>query len=476
MSQTKWLAAAALLLLFPVSAHADANTLVGNRASLEGAAHYEARLIGLASQNATQHADLIVIRATVGTMQVDQEQYVRSAGIGLTPANRTTSTQNLRQAVASGFDLHAKNRILILPANGQTGIHAELAKAQWQAALPGTSDYTPWASRSRPHINIDRTAAISHAQDAGVVTVEAPFRIVAWGADFTLTSPAGKKAVSTGSSGEMLAPGLEQHTEREAFLDVQAGNVTFPLAGQTEVYVANLALSVSAGAIILQNPAGSLPFGSAAVPAGAKELRLDAPFATQLAANGQSLAVAFTVPPSEAAVDGAVIRPPGGENLWILMVGIMVVAALPAGAVAVRQMRHRGRLRSLDRSMTSKHFEEGLAQAKVIRRRRPTNPDALVAESLGLIQTERFTEAIAVLEQPGWTTSLEPLRNMMRAAAQVGLGQRDRALECLASCLRQAPDLAFEAAASPLLAGLVREAQQRIRQPFGATGASPGHP
>lgn len=469
-----------VILCFPLAtAQVDglpAESLVGSDAELAGTAHVEADLAGLVAANSSLAFEAIHLEVRSGALEVDEQRVdVMAVGVGLTPATETSSHDEIRQASVSSFSPHSVNRILLVPIGDRPQLVAALGESTWTSSLDTGLEFAPWGSRTRPPIALDRAGTAVQDQDSGVLVVAAPFRLVVWGADFVITTPEGSQPVSTGEFSDPVGPGVDQRIEREAFLDVLEGNITFPMGMDVDLYVVVRSLRLERGMLTISNPAGKVPVNGQEVPAGSRALRLDAPLATAFESRSGLLEFRFPTPPSKAHLDGVAVRVEGGGSSWWIQVGLVVAVLFSIVAIVLAEWKHRQRLRALDHQMRGKLLVPALGLAQSIRRWRPRNPDAIVAETIALIHAERFDAALVLLESGSWTASLDAFRKMLRAMAEAGRGERDQAVESLTTALRDAPHLATEAAAAPLLAGLVEEARRRARQDFAAAGAGSGH-
>ena len=411
-------------------------------------------------------AEMFVVDVQRGTLDIDTETIdIWSNGIGLTPANHTTENRSLIGSRLDGFSFQYKYRLFVVPL-GKTQVIADAGGSDLEVSKASNMSFQAQASPSRPPTNLAIASTI-RATSVSLTSIEilGPFRLGLYGGNFTLTDGNGSSTVQTGqtdgSAGAVPRPVASRHVAREAYITVELGSMTLPLGSTVPVFLQEAGLNMTTGTIGLSNPQGTLPLDGSRIPDGARVLGLDAPVNLVLTkADNEDVSVSFLRAPASVDLDGRTIRPTGPSSSLVLF-PFLAIGTVLAGAILFSRAQLGRRLHALDRLVKARQFDRALAVARRIRRLRPRQPDALVAESLSLLQTKQYAQAAGVLEEDGWTTALDPLRDYLRAMAASGQGRRSDALRWLKRCLRDAPDMVADVIANPLLADMAALAVPR---------------
>jgi hypothetical protein len=453
-----------LPLCLPIPVFAQATELQSPQAVVHGTGSLAASLAGAVLENATQPG-VLSLEVTKGLLVLkDETQDVAVPILGsAAPATHSASNSTLANATADDFRLVPGARLLLLPGNASL-TSLDIAGMSLEASTAGTLEFPPRASITDPLWRIATGGTLDSARhESGDDVVKGSFQFVVWGASFRLHNQTGNHTVQTGSFDERIGPPgspAVKRVQREAVFQVESGTLTFDSAMPFRVFLAACRVELAGGSLDVKDPIGSNPVNGEPILPGKHLLQLAAPLVADISGSGGNVTLAFPVPPRESNLDGTRISAPNSPP-WLLALPLFALVAVPAGAVAYSQARLRRRLRALDRLVTTRRFEKALALARRIRRLRPRQPDALVAESLSLIHAKEYRRASGVLEAEGWTSALGPLRDYLRAAAASGAGRRADAVAALRRCLQDAPEMEREAALDPLLADLVPLASRR---------------
>jgi hypothetical protein len=461
----------ALVVLLAASAHAEQLALHGPEADVRGTGTLVANIGGAVLQNSTGSGTIVVTVASGQLVLNNGTKDASVANIGATPAHYGSSTTSLRQARVDGFVLGPGARLVLIPEN-LTGTSTATYGSRLRASAAGTLEFSPRASADPPW----RLATEGYLEFLrpmqGNDTSSGSFRFVVWGATFTVHDETGAHTVETGSFDTPVGPPgspVVHRVQQEAVLHVESGAITLDRSLPFLFFLSSCRLDLASGSLDVRGPAGSNPVNGEPLLAGSRLLELAAPLVASMAAAGTDVGLDFPHPPKSASLDGAVVRVEGSDS-WKMTLSLFALVAVPLGAIAYSQVQLRRRLRVLDRLIKARRFKGALLLATKIRRFRPRQPEALVAQAVSLIQTRQYEDAAGVLEAEGWTASLEPLRDYLRATAAAGQGRRDDAIRSLERFLLYAPDMMPVVMANPLLAELAPLA----RQARGGTHALPG--
>lgn len=468
-------------LLVSVPVGAAEGVLTASHATARGDAVVQAWLAGAVWSNQTKQHPLASLGFDVldGALQVDASEWnLQVGGAGVTPAENREMRRPLNNSTLTGFTLAADARVLVLPWQGLPRAAADVSDLSLSPSLLGAVTYPARVDQDHPELRMDGAhAVVVAAEGEHVLRVEAPFMVALWGANFTIHGPEGDTFVSTGESDESFEGGpvppalAGRHVTREAYVRVERGTGTLPLSAGFDVYVLEADLQMQDGALTVEGPGGTLPVDGSLVPDDSLKLVLDAPFRTTLSSADGRVGLAFVEAPQQAVLDGVTIRSHHGPPAWLWPLALLAVVAVPLLGRALSQRRLHRRLRHLDGLVRAKRFEAAVAVAQAIRRRRPAQEQALVAEAIGLLQARAYAAAQAVLEEPRWPAALQPMRGYLHAHALAGQHRTAEATAALEACLRDHPGLRRDAEANPLLSPLLA----RDRRP-GGRHAVPGAP
>lgn len=425
---------------------------------MTGEGRLDAALAGAVWSNQTKAVALgetFRVDVVRGDLQVDTTEWaVVAGGAGLTPAENSRSQENLANATITDLRIAAGGRILILPLNEAAQAAADPVALGMAASTLGKRTFESNGNQKRSDLHVDATSAVTINSAVGGLTVSGSFRVVVWAANFTIHQGGSEKVVATGDT-YGAPPGVPgPYTVREAFVTVQSGSATIPLGSSFEVHLASSNLALESGTASLHDPRGSLPIEGSPVPVTSRELVLEAPFAADMDGRVDHVGVAFTQAPQGVVLDGRAVRPAAADHPWWIAVALVGLAGVPLAGRAWSQRHLRRQLRDLDGMVRAKSTA-ALALARRIRRRRPGQEEALVAETVGLLQGGQYIQAQRVLDEPVWPASLRPLRTYMLAHAFAGQGRHAESRISLESALMDAPELRSEAASNPLLAPLL---------------------
>lgn len=468
------LLSAICLLVCSVQASAEPTfrSIVATEAQVDGRGEMVARLSGAILENGTLAGhpfEIVVTRADLELDEMVTEAY--SQGIGVTPIKHSTSHDALENVTITSFKLQQESRILVIPS-GVADMALEADGLGLAASRIADFTYPRRASAQEPGLGMATSEAIqvvTHGSETNM-QIRGPFIVAIWGADFVIEDHGGaQRNVTTGQFDEPWGPSAlppavaSKHVSREAIVAVDSGNLTLSLDSTFQVFLSQPRIDLVEGGIQLRNPKGIDPVDGSSIPVGSRELRVFGPTTIGVAPAEGGIEVTFAAPPTEAILDGTAIRAPG-SNSWSFPIALLSLVALPAAAVAYSRLQFQRRIRSLGSLVASRRFDQALVVARAIRRRRPRHPDALVAETVSLLNVGRFREAGAVLESNGWTAALGPMRDYLRANSAAGMGRTADAVQWLAACLRDAPDMWSDAASDPRLAGLLAQAEALRRK------------
>ncbi|MHB8633614.1 MAG: tetratricopeptide repeat protein [Thermoplasmatota archaeon] len=405
---------------------------------------------GAVLENSTR-TGVVFLSIKSGEMVVRQQSSdVSIDGAGITPTQDSATTTQLHGASISGFAFATGVRLLVLPQHLYT--RGAVGNSTLQPSSDGTLVFPVRASRESPWTIKTENSLVFGRPNLGNDTLEGSSQFIVWGANFTLKNETGSHVIETGSFDTPVgAPGspVVRRVQREAILQIDDGLVTVDRALPFRVYLANFTLALATGALDLANPTGADPVNGEPLTGG-RILQLSAPLVAKGGAVRNGVTLGFPQPPAAANLDGSFVRS-AGRGLGVVVFLLVALLAVPAGAAAYSQLELRRRLRSLDRFISTRRFESALVLARRIRDLRPRQPEALVAESLCLIQVGQYGEAAAILASGGWPVALDSMRDYLRATAAAGQGNRGAALRWLQRCLRTSPDMAAEVAANPWL-------------------------
>lgn len=463
MSHDLWPAVACfLLLLHPVQA--GTATLQGQQVTTHGESQFRGALTGLVLDNGTLlDSAAMAVSVAQGRITVYDETTDAWVGnVGATPIQHSAASSALADALVDGFSPRSNARMLVI-ATSQAPLDISNADGLTLKAYTGPDQEFPARASADAAWTLHVAQTITGTGPSRNLNVSGSFRLIVWGTSFVLHNSTGDYPMDTGSQDQtIVAQGaVVRHTQRETVLDVAEGHLTLTLEPAWGFYVHNGFTTVTRGSLDTLAPSGINPVDGSAIASGSRRLKLDGPLSATVGPSNGRLQMLFQQFPAAADLDGRVVRPPSAGSPWVAVLSLLALAALPAGAVVHARVRLQRRLRTLDRLVKTRRFPKALVLARRIRRLRPRQPDALVAESLSLLQTRQYIQAAAVLEAEGWTTALEPMRDYLRATAASGQGKRSDALKWLRRCLRSAPDMMSEALANPLLAGLAALAEPR---------------
>ena len=457
-----------LVLLSPQTA-ASGESLQAAQVSWTGQGDLLANLAGAVMINATGLEGLS-LQIQQGSMDIDSTRHdVYTTGAGATPAETNRTTRPLIGAHAVDFLPQKVNRILIIPLDAKAT--ASIANGTLRPASIDSKTYETKVFQERV-LTIDASRALE-MDNGESIAVSGRFLVAVWGINFTMDSQGQREAIRTGEAHESVQGSIvptqvaSTHIMREAFITVTQGNLTLPLQG-AQTYLNAPRLDLAQGLLELRNPRGILPVDHSAIPSESQTLTFSAPILALLDRTAENqVQVQLPEAPEEAALDGMRVRG-STSNPWILALALFALVAVPTAATAFSRIQLRRRLRALDTLMRTRCFDRALALARTIRRSRPRQQEALVAETLSLLQAQQYKEATEVLDSKGWSPGLMPMRDYLRATAAAGQGKRSEAIQWLKRCLHEAPDMAPEVAMNPLVADLLPLAKK------GGANALPG--
>lgn len=455
-----------LCLLLPSNAAAKMDSLHVMDARVDGAGSFDAGLAGAWLENAPLrepgHLNLTVMQ---GDLDLNEESVdVYAAQIGVTPSQHSRHTSSLAGSRANAFELGANVRLIVAAEPGRA--HADGNAMGMDFGPPGVGNTTFPARGSRDGgwaISTTTAMQMKGASDE-TVAITGAFQFVAWNASFTLHNATGTYVVQTGSVNEPTPgspPGtpVSRHVQREAVFRVANGTLTLPREDAFNLFASAADVNLDAGHLQVLNPLGLNPVDGSEIAAGSHRLNLSAPLSVTMFGGAGGLQLGFSKAPPSADLDGRLILPPGASANWFA-IGLIALVVIPAAGLAWSQVRHRWRLRTLDHLMVAQNSVRASLLAHEIRRRRPREPHALVAEAISLVHRNDFQSARQVLENEAWTSALQPIRDYLRACVEAGQGHRDAAVRCLKACLKAAPEMVEDAAMNPRLRDILQEARK----------------
>ncbi len=459
--------AALLFLLIPaLASSAPQPGLYCAQAHLDSAT-FDGRFAGAAFEDSPDDGPVdageFSLLARQGRLVMDQEtSEVWVAKFAPLP-NNTQDETALTDAQASGFRLAPGYRILVIPGGPETRFSGVAGNLSVAAASDPPHSYAPKASAQRPAMVVQGRDAIELAAQSGTITVQAPFTLVLWEANFTLAQQGRSEVVHTGATTQPFADPAPagRHVQREAYFEVTDGTLTMPATA----YVGEVSLRAD-GQTQLQDPEGTLPIKGTAIPAGARTLAMSGPFTAVMNTAQGKLAVAFDREPSQLVLDGTIVRSPDPVgHRGALAAWLAALAALGLmGAFVFRHQRKR-RMGTVMRLIKEGNYADALALARRLGKR---NEDARLAQATCLIQQKDFGQARALLEDHhAWSPAARPMQHYLLATVAGGQGRKQAATDLLVRCLVEAPALLMEALANPLLADVVKDA---LQQRTGAAG------
>lgn len=464
------LGTAVLFLLIPCicSAGELPPGLHAAKVTWQGHASLNASFTGAVLLNGTLPDEGVDISIKKGHLEIDQSHIdIVAGGAGATPANNTRADVTLTAARVHSFILQPACRILVIPLTTSTSTYAELERGQLGPSDLGNKTYQPRTNLAHPDLHVAADTAVHLESDVSQATlnVTGPALVVVWGANFTIDQAGTSQIIRTGEERRPIEDGpvpttvASSYQTREAYITIENGSLRLPVNASFRIFLKNPQVNVEEGSFVLQNPSGILPVDGSLIPRGSKNLAFAAPVHAIVGSGQNGLTISFVTIPDQADLDGTLVRSGGSNNPSAWRLAVFALVAAPLVAIGLSRAQLHRRLGRLDSLVKARRFGVVLPLAQTIRRYRPKQEEALVAQAISLVHLRRYKEASNVLEARGWTTQVEPLRNFLRAIAASGQGLQPEAIAALRHCMRDAPDMALDALANPLLEGLVKAAQ-----------------